>query len=75
MAYTFSSFDLNSTNSVTDWRRSLEEIYRGHTMHTYKRGQIIPMYPHTILRTKLARDRAVRAKFVEIRVRFNQGKV
>lgn len=28
-----------------------------------------------ILRTKLARDRAVRAKFVEIRVRFNQGKV
>lgn len=29
----------------------------------------------TILRTKLARDRAVRAKFVEIRVRFNQGKV
>jgi hypothetical protein len=31
--------------------------------------------PITILRTKLARDRAVRAKFVEIRVRFNQGKV
>lgn len=29
----------------------------------------------SILRTKLARDRAVRAKFVEIRVRFNQGKV
>jgi CRP-like cAMP-binding protein len=48
MAYTFSSFDLNYTNSVTDWRRSLEEIYRGHTMHTYKRGQIIPMYPHKV---------------------------
>ncbi|MFN9227256.1 MAG: hypothetical protein ACK6C7_09730 [Pseudanabaena sp.] len=28
-----------------------------------------------ILRTKLASDIAVRSKFVEIRVRFNQGKV
>ncbi len=48
MTYTFSSFDLNSTTSVTDWRRSLEEIYRGHTMHTYKSGQIVPMYPNEV---------------------------
>ena len=48
MAYTFSSFDLSYTNSVTDWRRSLEEIYRGRTMHTYKRGQTITMFPHEV---------------------------
>ena len=48
MTYTFSNFDLNSTTSLTDWRRSLEEIYRGRTMHTYKSGQIIPMYPHEV---------------------------
>ena len=42
----------------------------------HRRFEIISdAYAISILRTKLARDRAVRAKFVEIRVRFNQGKV
>ena len=48
MTYTFSSFNLNPTTSVTDWRRSLEEIYRGRTMHTYKAGKIVPMYSHEV---------------------------
>jgi CRP-like cAMP-binding protein len=48
MTYTFSGFDLSSTDSVIDWRRSLEEIYRGRTMHNYKSGQIIPMYSHEV---------------------------
>ena len=48
MTYTFPNFDLNSTTSVTDWRRSLEEVYRGRTMLTYKSGQIIPMYAHEV---------------------------
>ncbi|NUN64542.1 Crp/Fnr family transcriptional regulator [Pseudanabaena biceps] len=48
MTYTFSSFDLNCTASLSDWRRSLEELYRGRTMHPYKAGQIVPMYPHEV---------------------------
>ena len=32
-------------------------------------------YQEPILRTKLVRNGAIRAKFVEIRVRFNQSKV
>jgi CRP-like cAMP-binding protein len=48
MTYTFSSFDLSSSTSLTDWRQSLEESYRGRTMHTFKSGQIIPMYPHEV---------------------------
>jgi len=38
-------------------------------------GLIDNLYQVSILRTKLSRDGAVGAKLVEIRVRFNRGKV
>jgi hypothetical protein len=52
-------------------------ITRNHKAIAHHRPNAMPsnFFIITILRTKLARDRAVRAKFVEIRVRFNQGKV
>jgi len=48
MSNSLSSFSLEPQGAFCNLRRSLEEIYRGRSMHVYQAGQNITMHPHEV---------------------------
>jgi CRP-like cAMP-binding protein len=43
------TYSLNiETTFQPDWRKFLEDVYRGRSLHPYANGQNIPMYPYEI---------------------------